>query len=108
MQPQAVSVWHQEERQRNGEQDPEREATVLGHSFQVRQKKQDQKNGDDDRERQAIRDDHAADVVTLLAEEREPAAWTLRKNLIRPTREHASLLAKGAAQAKRAANGSTK
>lgn len=101
MKPQAVGVRHQEKRERDGEEDPKREATVMGDGFQVRQKQRDQKHGDDDRERQAIRDDHATDVVTLFAEERKPAARALRINFIRPAGEHASLLAIGASQAER-------
>jgi hypothetical protein len=101
MKPQAVCVRHQEKRERDGEEDPEREATVVGNDSQIGQEKRGKKNGDHHRQREAIRDDHSTDVVTLLAEERKAAARALRINFIRPAGEHASLLAVGAAQAER-------
>jgi len=105
MKPQAVGIRHQNERERNGEEDPEGKATVVGDSFQVGQKKGEQKNGDDDREREAVCDDHPTDVVALLAEERKAAARALRKDLVRPTSEYTPLLAIRAAEAQRAAKG---
>jgi len=69
MKPQAVGVRHQEQRKRNGEQEPEGQATVVRDAFQVGQKKGHKKNGNDNDEREAICDDHATNVVTRLAEE---------------------------------------
>jgi hypothetical protein len=69
MKPQAVGVRHEEQRKRDGEQEPEGQATVVGDAFQVGQKKGHKKNGNDDHEREAIGDDHATNVVTRLAEE---------------------------------------
>src|ERR1700683_3627302 len=39
MKPQAIGVRHQQERERNAEQDPERETSVCGDIFQVGEKK---------------------------------------------------------------------
>src|ERR1700723_3364725 len=108
MEPQAVGERHQQERERNAEEDPEREASIVGHNSPVGQQKRDQKHGDDDRERQAIGDDHATDVITLLTEERKAAARALWKNFIRPASEQTSLLAVGAAHAERLANDNAK
>ena len=85
--PQAVGVRHQEERQWDAEDNPERKASVVGDESQVGHKKRDEKYGDDDRERQAICDDHATDVVALLAEEGKAATRALRKDFIRPASE---------------------
>ena len=74
MKPQAIGVRHEEQRERAGEEDPEGEATVVGDAAQVGQKKGDKKNGNDNCEREAIRDDHATDAVTGLAEEGKVAA----------------------------------
>jgi hypothetical protein len=105
MKPEAVGVRHEEQRERDGEENPEGEAGVLGDGFHVRQIKQGKKNGDDDGNREAIGEDHAADVVTLFAEEGKAAALTLRKDFIRPAREHTALLAVGTAQAEGTAKG---
>jgi hypothetical protein len=42
MKPQAVGVRHEEQRERDGEKDPECEATVVG-GFQVGQEKDEKK-----------------------------------------------------------------
>jgi hypothetical protein len=108
MKPQAVGVRHQEQRERDGEEDPEGEATVIGDGSQVGQKKGDEKDGNDDHEGEAVGDNHAADVVTGLREEGKAATRALRIDFIRPASEHASLLAVGTAQAKRAVKGTAK
>jgi hypothetical protein len=90
MKPQAVGVRHEEQREWDGEEDPEDEVNVVGDASQVGQKKGDKKNGNDDHEREAIRDDHAPDVVTRLAEEGKAAARALGTDFIRPASEHAS------------------
>src|SRR5580704_1913563 len=108
MKPEAIGVRHQQERKRNAEQDPEREASVFGDSFQVGQKKGHQKYGDDEREREAIRDDHATDVITLLAEEGKAAVRALRKDFIWPASQQTSSLTVGAAHAERIANDTAK
>jgi hypothetical protein len=108
MKPKAVGKRHQEEGKRDTKEDPEPEASMVGDSFQVGQKKGDKKNGDDNREREAIRDHHATDVVALLAEEGKAAARALREDFIRPAREQASLPAVGAAHTARIANDDTK
>lgn len=108
MKPQAVGVRHEEQREWDGEEEPEGHATVVRDASQVRQKKGHKKNGNDDHEREAIRDDHATDVVTRLAEEGKAAARARRTDFIRPASEHASLLAVGAAQAERGAKGGAK
>jgi hypothetical protein len=108
MEPQAVGVRHEEQRKWDGEQEPEGHTAVVGDASQVRQKKGHKKNGNDDQEREAIRDDHATDVVTRLAEEGKAAARALRTDFIRPASEDASLLAVGAAQTERGANSTAK
>jgi hypothetical protein len=108
MKPQAVGVRHEEQRERDSEEDPERKPTVVGDAFQIRQKQGQKKNGNDHHEREAIGDDHATDVVTRLAEEGKAAAGALRTDFIRPASEDASLLAVGAAQAERGTKGSAK
>ena len=108
MKPQAVGVRHEEQRKRDGEEEPEGQATVVGDTFQVGQKKRRKKNGNDDHEREAIGDDHATNVVTRLAEEGQAAARARRTDFIRPASEHASLLAVGTAQAERGTKGSAK
>lgn len=108
MKPQAVGVRHEEQRKWDGEQEPEGQATVVGDASEVGQKKGHKKNGNYDQEREAIRDDHATDVVTRLAEEGKTAARARRTDFIRPAGEHASLLAVGATQAERGAKGSAK
>ena len=105
MEPETVGIRHEDERERDGEEDPEGEASVLRDGFHVRKIKEGEKNGDDDGNREAVREDHAADVVALLAEEGKAADRALRKDFIRPTSEHASLLAVWAAQAEGAAKG---
>ncbi len=108
MKPQAVGERHEEERKWDTKQDPEPEASIVGDSFQVGQKKGEKKYGDDERKRESIRDDHATDVVALLAEERKAAARALREDFIRPASEQPSLLAVGAAHAERVANDNAK
>lgn len=108
MNPQAVGIRHEDEAERDSEKDPESEAAVVRNDSQIRQQKRDKKNGDDHGERQAIRNDHATDVITLLAEEGKAAPRALWKNFIWPAREQAPLLAVGAAQAKRVANDAAK
>ena len=103
MNPQAVGIRHEDEAERDSEQNPQREAAVVGNDSQIRQQKRKKKNGNDHRECEAIRDDHAADVIALLAEEGKAAARALRKDFIRPASEQTSLLAVGAAQPKRVA-----
>jgi hypothetical protein len=108
MKPQAVGVRHEEQRKRDGEQEPEGQATVVGDAFQVGQKEGHKKNRNDDHEREAIGDDHATNVVTRLAEEGKAAVRTRRTNFVRPASEHASLLAVGTTQPERGTKGSAK
>src|SRR6202521_351400 len=94
-QPQTVRRLHENQRQKNGEQEPERELGILRGNPDARQKQRQQKGRYENKSRQDVGDDHASQEIAGLAEVGKPADRALRQHAIQPSAKNPSLVAVG-------------